>query len=382
MDPQQRIESLTNFLKADPNNPSIIADLVDIYLQVGPLSSAQALLGRGIEHNPNNPRLMFQKATVCISQAEYDTAKDLLMQLLDSGIDNAGVRYNLALSLAMLSKMPEALTHLEVIRSHPESSFVQADVLYLRALHHTGELEKAIELASELAKQHTDNGDLLGVLSILYLDKQDYELARHYAEQAQSLAPNNNESLATLGTLFLDDMETKLSVPCFQKILDKQPNDGRAWLGMGLAALLDQDLDAGEDYLENATKFMPSHLGSWNALTWVRITKNDLDGAEEAVTAAMEKDRTFAENHGTLGVIQILKGEREAAEVSVKKALRLDPNCFSALFAQTLLMNPKTQQQDMQNELTALMNKPLSEDGTTIQTGLQKYATKFKLPLQ
>lgn len=377
MDPQQRINSLTDYLKSDPTNPHLIGDLVDLYFQVGPLSKAKELLDKGLKFDPDNNRLKFQSATASIADGEYQTASSILSELLEAGLHNTGVLYNLSLSLAMQGEMEKAHQHLTDLRANPENRFIEGEVLYLRSLHHLTKLDDALELGLELLKKYGDNGDLCGAVSLIYLDQENTPLARHYAEQAQQLKPTNPESLATLGTISLEDMDTHIAIPYFDKILDAQPNDGRAWLGKGLAALLNQELEEGERCLVKATQNMPSHLGSWNSLAWVRISKGDIEGAEEATLASMEQDRTFSENHGTLAVIRILQEDLEPVENLIKVALRLDPNCFSALFAKTLLLNPQSDQQELQRQFTTLLNMPISDDGATIQKGLQKYSTKF-----
>ncbi|OUS03233.1 hypothetical protein A9Q81_07550 [Gammaproteobacteria bacterium 42_54_T18] len=375
MESQARLQQLLSYLDVDPNNINLIADAVDIYLQIGPLPKAHALLSQGLDVKADDARLLFQRSTLHIAEAQYEPAKDILQSLLKSGIENTGIRYNLALCLSMTGEMQEALDIMTESTQQPTQHFFAGDLLIVRLKHHAGDLDEALSLAMALLEQEPDNGDLNGVISLLFLDLDDRAQALHFAQKAQKNTAKNTESFSTIGHLALEDFDADKAKGNFQKILDIQPKDGRAWLGMGLAALLNQEMDIGEEHLVTATTFMPNHLGTWNTLAWLRILKKNIPDAKEALNAAMEKDRTFSENHGTLAVVQILENQREEAERSIKIALRLDPMCISAHFAQTLLLSPEKDQNTISERMESLMNRPIGE-GQSMLKGLQRYASK------
>ncbi|OUS29785.1 hypothetical protein A9Q99_08120 [Gammaproteobacteria bacterium 45_16_T64] len=375
MDLSARVNQLQTYLEADPGNTNLYGDIVDIYLQIGPLSKVKEYVNRGLAIDSDNPRLLFQQSTLHIAEGDYQSACNILQPLLDSGIDNPGVRYNLALALSMTSRMMKAKEILQTLCSNQAQRFFAADILMARLMHHSGELQDALSLANTLLEEEPNNGDLHGVISLLYLDMDDKVQALEFAELSQQSSPGNTESLSTIGHLALEDFESRKANDCFRKILAIQPKDGRAWLGLGLGALLDHDVDTGEDHLITATKYMPNHLGTWNTLAWLRIMKKDLTGARESIDIAMEKDRTFSESHGTLAVIQVMQGEHDTAERSIKIALRLDPMCISAHFAQTLLLSATQDKDDITHRMEELMTRPIA-GGISMQQGLQRYASK------
>lgn len=213
----------------------------------------------------------------------------------------------------------------------------------------------------------------MGILSLLLIDTNNIERAVAFAESALHSNPDNLEARATLGTHALEMFEVEAAKRHFEHAIRVQPQDGRSWMGCGLAAMLDKNVDLGVACLERALNYMPDHLGTWNALAWAHLMRNDLSGAEQAIATALDKDRTFAENHGMLAIIQLLKGHREPAATSIKRALRLDGRCFSAHFAQTLLLNPETDQAKIQQRIHQLITTPIVEGGVTIEKGLQRY---------
>ena len=74
-------------------------------------------------------------------------------------------------------------------------------------------------------------------------------------------------------------------------------------------------------------------------MAWNQIVTNNIAGAKASFLIALELDRNFAETHGGLAVIAVLEGRHQEAEQEIKVALKLDPQCFSALYARTLLMS-------------------------------------------
>ena len=82
---------------------------------------------------------------------------------------------------------------------------------------------------------------------------------------------------------------------------------------------------------------MPGHIGTWHALGWCHIAGQRLAEARACFERALALDRNFAESHGGLGIVSAMEGERDAAAESVERALRLDPKCLSARYAQALL---------------------------------------------
>jgi Tfp pilus assembly protein PilF len=63
----------------------------------------------------------------------------------------------------------------------------------------------------------------------------------------------------------------------------------------------------------------------------------DLDGAAANFERALSLDRNFAESHGGRAVVAALQKRTDVARESASVALRLDPNCLSALYAKAIL---------------------------------------------
>jgi len=84
---------------------------------------------------------------------------------------------------------------------------------------------------------------------------------------------------------------------------------------------------------------MPNHIGTWHVLAWTQLLLADIDAAELSYNKAFELDRNFADSHGGLALIHALKGQTDFAEQSIKRALRLNPDCATAMYAKSILLH-------------------------------------------
>src|SRR3990167_801431 len=144
-----RLERLQSYLRVDPSNINLICDLTDLHLHLGEMDEAGHLMERSGSLDAHNARHLFQCSQLLIHRHQFADAVELLLKLQDSGVDNAGVRYNLALCHSMLGNLELATTLSESLHASPFRCF-EGDLLHIRMLHHAGKLEEAISLGEAL----------------------------------------------------------------------------------------------------------------------------------------------------------------------------------------------------------------------------------------
>lgn len=333
-----RRERLLGFLAQDPGNTQLLAEIVDSDLALGLLGDAETHLKQGFELAPENPHFQFQQAALALRSGAVDEAERLFRTLFyDRGIDAPGIRYSLAYTLVLKGQYLEARPLLEPIAGNPEAP--GATSLLVRCLHFLGELEEAIALAEKHIAEHSDDAGMMGALSLLYTDMDNLAKAGEWAAHALAIDPENADGLLTQGTVDLGQENTATAIVSFQRALARNPTSGRAWVGLGLSEMLNLDLEKAKQHLAQATQHMPTHIGTWHAMAWNQIFTSDIPGAKASFLKSLELDRNFAETHGGLAVIAVLEDHPDDAEQAIKVALKLDPQCYSALYAKTLLLD-------------------------------------------
>ncbi len=331
----QKLPRVEGYLASDPANLDLLALAISLSQTVGDLARARGHAEAALVRYPDDAFFRSRLAEVLMAQGEWALAA-LQLEALLARHPEVGVAHNLAYCYTWLARQREAyavLAPFAAVAPLPPS----AVVLLVRALHHVGELEQAMQLAqADMERCQADPG-FLGAVSMLYFDAGQADEAARLSALALAQDARPNDALVVSASLALGRTEVDGAVALFNEVLAKNPAEGRSWAGLGLASLFKRDLNAAAGFLEKALTYMPEHVGTWHTLGWCKIVAQDLPGARAVFVRALELDRNFGDSHGGLAVVDALRGDRALAEEGIRRALGLDPSSLSAKFAQMIL---------------------------------------------
>lgn len=333
---QARLGRLEGYLREDEDNLGLLDECVELAFRLGKLEEARTRAERALSLAPGDPRFLFRLANVCIAERRLDDAERILSNLKDAGTEPPVVCYNLAYVQVLRRNYSEAAALLGEILARPGCP-PEAESLLMRSLHGAGRIEEALEIAQRRLQSHPADGKARGIASLLYLDKGDLEQAGSLAAQALETEPENMEALVAHGSVALAKEKPRDARLDFERALALNPRDGRAWSGLALSDMFGLDLPRAYAGFRKAVANMPEHIGTWHALAWCQILMKDLEGAAASFEHALSLNRNFAESHGGRAVVAALQHRSDAAKESVEIALRLDPACLPARYAQAIL---------------------------------------------
>lgn len=371
--PQSLLERIKGYLNHDPDNVKLLGDAADLCLQTGDFVSGKSYVQRALEIAPNSAELLHTLGLLELVSGEISQAHEIFARLVEGGIGHPAVRANLAYTLLLLGK-PQAVPEL----LHDAESCVQdapeAPALLIRALHTMGDVDQAIEFGERFLEHNPENASIYGLLSTLYIDNEDFDAAGRAAAKAKELGGNIPEAWVTSGTLELAQQKDTLALQHFEQALQENPTSGRAIAGRGLAYMLGRDLKKATEDLKQAVQRMPTHIGTWHALGWSQLLQNDLVAARQTFEHALSMNHNFSESHGAMAIIAIAEGHKvEEASQSIKRALGLDKQCFSGLFAQSLLLNAQGRPELARKIIDGIMNAGVLPGGVTMRQSLVSY---------
>jgi tetratricopeptide (TPR) repeat protein len=360
-----RLDRLLPLLDSDPTNLALLADAAESALAERRPETAAELLERYSAIAPLPPREANVAGLAALQTKRYDRAAALFGELVDAGVDDPSVRFNLAWACAMDKRFDRAL---ELLDDDLARALPQAAMLQVQLLHDRGEFDAAAARAREYVEIHPSYPPLMAAVSVLALDIEDEALAAACAAKGGE----HPDALTTLGTLALGDERATEALELFDRALDRNPHVPRAWVGRGLARLLTgQSPDAAAD-IDRGAEMFGDHLGSWIAAGWAHFVNKDMASARARFETALQLDDTFAESHGSLAVIDLLEGNVEGARERSEIALRLDRQCYSAALARSLLAASAGDQATAQRIYEAAVNTPIDGSGRTIGQALAK----------
>jgi tetratricopeptide (TPR) repeat protein len=336
MDAPQKLDRLSDLLKVDPSNLALRRDCVDAALLSKRYDVALELAEAGLVQAPLDDALRFNKSNALIGCGEYHSALGVLSELHALHPQNVAVAQNLALCEYIVGNFTQARAHLEGLYASGDRSVGVVRML-VSSCHHLGLMDRAVTVADENRELARTDSALAGAFAMVYLDDSRAVDAARCAAYSLRANPRCIDALTVDATLRLAAGDVETAKKVFEDLVSVNPNLGRAWVGLGSMALLQRDFAQAKLDLTRGVETMPGHVGSWHMLGWTHLMAGELSDAERVFDHAMELNHNFAETHGALAAIAAMRGHQDKAQEMIKVALRLDPACLSAQFAQSVI---------------------------------------------
>jgi len=363
---RQRLERLEGFLRDDPSNNALLIDAFETALSCSEWERAQFHLKHG-QSLPDEPLAWrLREGDFWLAQQRYDEALEVLEALAKAPAPPVGLAevllHNLAFIELRRGRYAECVNRLAPMLEgqggagqgagdRPPVTNRALQQVWLRALHHDGQLDRAMDWARKAEQRSSLDVQAAGVASLIAVDSSDFATAQRWSTASlneDSPADHPVESLVTQASIALAARDAGRAIQFADAALKRQPADGRAWSMRGFAALLANDVGGALAAFLKAVAAMPQHIGTWHGLGWTQIVQKDFDAAHHSFNTALVLDRNFAESHGGLAVVLAMQSKRQAAAEHAELALRLDKANLSGRYAQALLSGEVKDASDVQ----------------------------------
>jgi tetratricopeptide (TPR) repeat protein len=360
---RQRLDRLEGFLRSDPSNAALRVDVFETALRCGEWGRAEVHLRQGQTQAADALSWALKEGDFWLAQKNHVQAREVLLRLV--GIADAPpgfadvVLHNMAYIDFCEGQFPACVQRLAprlepgeyppmtdttsdaLIAQRLDSAIEPAlQQLWLRALHHAGELDRATAWLSWAEQTQQLDARAAGVASLIALDNSRIDMAQRWSLAAlSSQQPQDRpiEALVTQASLALAAQDAPRATQLADAALQINPGDGRAWSARAFADLLAGDLPRAQTHFHQALQTMPSHIGTWHGLAWTQLLSQDLAAAQASFEQALAMDRNFAESHGGLAVVLAMRGQEAAAREHIELAMRLDRSNLSGQYARALL---------------------------------------------
>ncbi len=373
-DGMQKLNRLERYLTADPSNLSLLATIIDLSLELGQIEAAAGHVKAALLLVPDDAEMLARSGLVLMEQGDLAQAASVFEQLLTSFADSS-LATNLAFIYLRQGRSQDAANTLAPYVDVP-SAAADTLTLYIRALHHLGQFEQALDVIAKNLERCKGDSTFLACASLLSFDGDQKEQARALSEAALAAGARPLEAVVVVGTMALEALEPELAASRFNEAVTINPLDGRSWSGLGLAKLLTQDFEGANADLAKAVEYMPEHIGSFHAVAWCHILRHDVAAAQTNFEKALALDRNFSESHGGMAVVYALQGKVELAEESIRRALRLDPKSLSARFAQMALSGALKDPEKFRRITFKILSSTEGLDGKNMAEMLTKFMSR------
>lgn len=370
-----KLEKFEKYLIADPTNLNLLADIIDLNIYLKNYNEAKSQIIDALSVEKDNPYFKLRLSTIYLAEGDYAASIEITSELINSNFTDPEIKFNHGYALALNRQYEDAKTFLlELYNDGHQFQLLPATLI--RTLHHLGEIDEATLIANQHLENHPNDDVVMGMLSLLYFDNDDFSNAQLFADKTLELSPDNLDALVTAGGTYIGDERIDEANEILLKASKLQPDNGRIWVKISLIDMLNNDLTAAETNVRTALDCMPEHIGSWHVLGWIQIMQNDVIGAETTFNHALSLDRNFGETYGGLAIIEGLKGNWHKSDEYSKLAKKLDGDAMSTYYATILKLQSEGRGSDASRLTSVIMKSNKLPNGSTFQDFLNKVSNR------
>lgn len=188
---EKKETAIQHYLKVTPDHPQYKKTLLSIaflYRDLGHPQQAIQMLNKQYQKDPKDIDIISFLASFYEEQAQYDKAMTLLENGLQTVPDNTTLLFRLGTIQDKAGLKEQTIVTMEkVIQIDPENA---------SALNYLGytyadmgiKLDQALDLISRAMEQKPEDGYIIDSMGWVYYQKQDYEKAVQYLEQAAQIS--------------------------------------------------------------------------------------------------------------------------------------------------------------------------------------------------
>ena len=191
-------------------------------------------------------------------------------------------------------------------------------------------LDEAIAIYGQRKKLNRKEADIHVLLSIFYLEKNDYESTLEECSQAIQINPKSVEAYNLSGIACRRQGKVNEAIQLYKKVLRLQPNFPEVHYNLGIAYSRKDLTDEAINAYKKAIELNPNFAQAYANLGLIYVKEKMADQAIAMCQRALELYPQFDRAISTLGGAHILKNNYTEAEPLVRRALKLNPELRGA----------------------------------------------------
>ncbi len=389
-DHDRAMEEVDAFLASYPENRAAILVKAKIYLSQGHVELAESILVAEADKGED------VAATVMLAELyrnnkDNDNAVKYYDKALELVPENIGIRMKLADIYLQSGQNEKAIASYEKVLKQKKDFLPAMNNLAFLYTEENKNLDRALELASEVVRKLPNNPDVADTLGWIYVMKKVYSQAEPYLEIAITARPDNptimyhmgmlrfgqkniqdaekllnnaiekgisgnelakaNEALAELkvskaklqkAVAEKDKGNASQAIALYEEILASEGfgSDAAADLAM-LYAEQDRDITKALELAQKAYDAQPENPHTADALGWVYYHQGSLLMAKQNIELAIEEDEAYGPAHVHLGAVYLKKEDPEAARKELETAKSMKLSVADQALVEKLLLEIK-----------------------------------------
>ncbi|MCD4748982.1 MAG: sulfatase-like hydrolase/transferase [Thermoanaerobaculales bacterium] len=325
---EEALREIDLMLKDDPENLAALNLKAQLFLQLGRMDEAEAILRRSLEFDLRNSDVIANLGRLEMARGHFQAAIELARLGRKSRSPFGTFDVLEARALSALGREPEAD---ELVRASLEKTPDDADLLLVRATQRIRagqyrEAEADLRHAVTVDPFHSPTRQALGQL--LQSQGQNDQAIRVY-EDLLRINPTNAATLLSIGQIILQTDPLK-AIPYLEESARLAPGKKVNQTTLGVAYIQADRVPDAEAALRRATALDPDDHMIRNNLAIVLIRQRKYPAAIQELQTIVASNPGFFQGFNNLAIVLGESGDLEGAEREARKALALQPDFLDA----------------------------------------------------
>ena len=322
-----------------------------------------------LRDQPKSVVLQRSLARAYIAKGEPALAEETLRSVLAAGVEDTGLRTDLAQVLLQTDRPAQAVVLLEdSVQKAPQDPQVRAALI--RAYIADRDLTRARTAAASLKTLRPDLADGYQLSGLVAREEHRLDDAEKELQRALELQPDSFEILTSLTLVSLERGRAAAAIERLQHVRARNPRDAQILDLLGGTYLQVKDLPHATEVLTEATELAPRSWIAYRDLAQVRLAAGDSDGAIAKYRAALAVAPTQPRVAVELASLYEKRGQIDAAIACYESLIKGDQSArrIAANNMALLLVGYKTDRASLDRASTLTANFDRATDASLLDT--------------
>ena len=189
-----------------------------------------------------------------------------------------------------------------------------------------GDLDRAREAFSALAKIDDANSEVHTILAEIYIHDGDLNTALTHAARAYDLDPSDQRNAVLLAGLYTANGQLEQAIKIYRAVIAKDPNDEEIPLLLAATLTVKKEFKEAQSVLKDYVKRHPDSPAGYFELGRLQLIQDDCEGSKPYFEKAARIDPKFSRAELALGFCAEVKGDTQDAIAHYEKSLESDPD--------------------------------------------------------
>ena len=301
--------------------------LAELYFRKKKSDEAEALVSQILREDNRNASGLKLRAQIRLEHGQFEAAVTDLREALNDYPHSAELMLLLAAAYEATGSIE--LADKQFAEATKASNFTTAIGLnYVAFLRRRGQVERAEDILTELARRTPNNVGVLSTLADVRLNRQNWSGAQEIADTIRRIG--NDESLADqiLAATLSGQKRYDESVRVLEKAYAANPGVG------SMAALVNGFVKAQQDdkaatFLQTVLKSNPANAEAYVMLGSIQLKKNESDQALKSFRAAIEQQPKNVNGYRALADFYVREKNNDEAVKIIRAGLQQQPDSFT-----------------------------------------------------